>query len=107
MPDWRIYYDDGSTFDSSQGLPHDAPPEGFIAAIGYDETGKRYIMQTYDFYGYDEASSQWWGHNLPGLLDRLRRNVVYAYKEGRTVTKSEFGAIMGRANSDPDFPQRG
>jgi len=25
---WRIYYDNGSTFDSTQGEPHEAPAEG-------------------------------------------------------------------------------
>lgn len=105
MPDWRIYYADGSTFDSGQGEPHDAPPEGFVCAVGYDETGTRYIMHGWDFYQWDKASSQWWGMDRMGLHDRLRRNLVYAYKEGRTVTKADFQKTMSRADADPDFPR--
>lgn len=104
---WRIYYADGSTFDNSMGDPHEAPPFGFIAAIGYDENGDRYIMQKWDHYGYDIASNQWWGQDIHGLIDRLSRNLVYAYKQGRTVTKNEFGAIMNTAHKDTDFPQKG
>lgn len=89
------------------GEPHEAPPFGFIAAIGYDEVGDRYIMQSWDHYGYDIASKQWWGQDIHGLIDRLARNLVYAYKQGRTVTKAEFGVIMTRAHKDTDFPQKG
>ena len=103
MPDWRIYYDDGSTFDSDQGEPHDAPSEGFVCAVGYDERGQRYIMHGWDFYQW--SSDQWWGMDRIGLHDRLRRNLVYAYKEGRTVTRTEFEALMSKANLDPDFPR--
>ena len=103
-PLWRIYYDDGSTFDSDQGEPHEAPSQGFICAVGYDELGDRYIMHGWDHYCFDQASQQFWGMDLMGVFDRLRRNVLFAYKEGRTVTKSEWQAIMSRAHEDPDFP---
>lgn len=104
QPDWRIYYDDGSTFDSTQGEPYEAPSTGFIVSVGYDENGDRYLMHGWDHYCYDKKSRQWWGMDLMGVFDRLRRNVLYAYKEGRTVTKSEWDAIMEQAHRDPDFP---
>ena len=105
MPEWRVYYDDGSTFDSNRGEPHDAPPEGFVCAVGWDERGQRYIMHGWDFYQW--SNDQWWGMDRIGLHDRLRRNLVYAYKEGRTVTRTEFEVLMSKANLDPDFPRGG
>ena len=102
---WRIYYDDGSTFDDAQGSPREAPPLGFVCAIGYDESGDRYIMHGWDHYCYDMESEQWWGMDLCGLFDRLIRNKIYAYKQGRTVTKKLFQETMQRAHLDPDFPQ--
>ena len=102
--DWRIYYADGSTFDSAMGEPHEAPSEGFLCAIGYDETGKRYIMHGWAIYQWDRDIRQWWGMDLLGLFDRLRRNLVYAYKEGRTVGRRDWEKTMIRANNDPDFP---
>jgi hypothetical protein len=101
---WRIYYDDGSTFDSDQGSPEDAPPYGFICAIGRDETDKRYIMHGWDYYQWDKEANQWWGMDRDGLIDRLCRNLVYAFKLGRTVSKTDFYDTMSRAHKDPDFP---
>lgn len=100
--EWRVYYDDGSTFSSEDGGPHEAPALGFICAVGYDEAGRRYIMHGWDHYCWDLASRQWWGMDLAGLFDRLIRNKVHAYKMGRTVTKDDFTAIMRRANEDFD-----
>ncbi len=102
--DWRIYYDDGAVFDSGNGKPETAPPFGFICAVGYDESGDRYIMHGWDHYSWDVESAQWWGMDNHGLIDRLARNLVHAYKQGRTVTKSRFNFIMGKAHNDPDFP---
>lgn len=103
---WRIYYEDGSTFDSLMGGPEDAPPFGFICAVGYDESGDRYIMHGWDHYNWDQDAAQWWGMDIFGLIDRLARNKVFAYKQGRTVTKAAFQATMQRAHMDPEFPQR-
>lgn len=102
---WKIYYEDGSTFDSGQGAPEDAPALGFICAVGYDESNDRYIMHGWDHYCWDHDAEQWWGMDLCGLFDRLIRNRVYAYKQGRTVTKADFQRIMQQAHTDPDFPQ--
>jgi cysteine synthase A len=79
--------------------------DGFICAVGYDESGMRYIMHGWDFYQWDREAAQWWGMNVHGLHDRLRRNLVYAYKEGRTITRKRFEEIMQTANLDPEFPQ--
>ena len=104
LSDWRIYYDDGSTFSRLDGMPHEAPSVGFICSIGYDELGDRYIMHGWDHYCYDTASKQWWGMDHMGVFDRLRRNALYAYKEGRTVTKTEWQKILNLAHNDEDFP---
>ncbi|HSH00477.1 MAG TPA: hypothetical protein VLB27_10525 [candidate division Zixibacteria bacterium] len=105
MPAWRIYYDDGSTFSDEDGGPEAAPSEGFVCAVGYDERGQRYIMHGWDFYQWDDEGKQWWGMDRYGLHDRLRRNLVFAYKEGRTVTRTQFEALIARAHADADFPQ--
>lgn len=106
MPDWRIYYDDGSAFDSTQGEPHEAPSHGFILALGYDQAGTRHIMQGWDHYRFDRETNQWWGMDLFGVFDRLRfGKEIYAYKEGRTVSKLLWQELLTKANNDPDFPK--
>jgi len=101
---WRIYYDDGSTFDNAMGAPHEAPPEGVLCVVAYDRHGRRYIASRQPFYCYDEESGEWWPIDMAGLLDRLRRNRIYAFKEGRSVDNALFQAAMHRADIDPDFP---
>ena len=101
---WRIYYDDGSTFDSTMGEPHEAPAHGFVVAVGY-HGGKRYMMQGWDHYRWDRETGQWWGMDLFGVFDRLRFNKeIYAYKEGRTIDKLRWQDMLNRAHHDPDFP---
>lgn len=78
---------------------------GLICIVGYDERGDRYIQHGWDHYCYDVDSQQWWGMDLCGLFDRLMRNKIHAYKQGRTVTKTLFNQIMQSANTDPDFPK--
>ena len=104
-PKWRIFYSDGSSFDSNDGEPHQAPSLGFICAVGYDEAGDRYIMHGWDHYCYDQETDQWWGCDTFGLFDRLCQNKIYAYKMGRTITKTEYRALMHRADQDKQFPK--
>lgn len=106
-PAWRIFYDDGTTFSDLDGQPHEAPPRGFICAVGYDERGRRYIMHGWDHYYFDREANQWWGCEIHGLIDRLCMNRVYAYKLGRTVMVSEWQRLMAAADADPDFPVEG
>lgn len=103
---WKIFYSDGATFSSTEGSPEEAPSMGVICAVGYDESGDRYIMHGWDHYCWDVDSSQWWGMDMVGLFDRLTQNKVCAYKMGRTVIKKEFQALMQEAHTDPEFPQR-
>lgn len=103
---WKIFYSDGSTFSSVEGSPEEAPSMGFICALGYDESGNRYIMHGWDHYCWDIDSQQWWGMDIVGLFDRLTQNKVFAYKMGRTITKKDFQSLMQAAHIDPDFPQR-
>ena len=75
--------------------------------MGYDFNGARYIQHSRDFYCWHPGELRWWGVDLFGLLDLLRRNALHAYKEGRTVTRAEFQRLMHSAHVDPDFPRHG
>jgi hypothetical protein len=117
---WRIYYSDGSTFDHTQGEPHEAPAEGVLCIVALDRHGRRYIASGHaadgrderlpgryaQFFRYDRDSGEWWPMDMPGLFDALRRNVVYAFKEGRSVDNEIFQAVLTRAHNDPDFSMR-
>lgn len=104
MSTWRIYYDDGSTFSHTDGHPEQAPTDGFAVAVGVDAAGARYQMMGWDFYRFDTKTGQWWGHNIHGILSRLRSNLeVRALKEGRTMDTEAYQRLCNTARHDPDF----
>ena len=104
---WRIYYDDESTFDWLMGEPHEAPPEGVLCVVAYDRNHRRYIASGQPFFCFDQATGEWWPIDFAGLLDRLRRNLIYAFKEGRSVDNERFQQVLWQAHTDPEFPQDG
>lgn len=107
MIHWRIYYSDGSTFDSNQGRCEDAPPFGIICIIYPNDLVGRIIMHGWDWYYWVPEDGQWWGSDIYGVLDRLLHNLpLRALKQGRNVSSKRYGQIMTSADKDPDFPPR-
>lgn len=105
---WRIYYGDGSTFDSTMGGPQDAPVAGFICAVGYSRHGTRFIAHGYDFYRWEPGDQVWLGIDWWGIVDRLRFGGEFiGFKEGRMVSADRFQELMNTAHRDPDFPTKG
>lgn len=101
---WRIYYSDGSTFDSLQGEPVSAPPFGIACIVQSEPSLGRVIVSTFDFYYWVDEQQQWWGSDWSGVLDRmLHRLPVYALLQGRSVDHETFRLIMRRADQDPNF----
>lgn len=83
--DWRIYYTDGSTFSSDDGVPEEAPGWGVVVIPQYHDG--------------------WWGHDLAGLLDCLARPGPNIVMHGRTVSKEDWQRFLSLANHDPEFPK--
>ena len=115
---WRIYYADGSTFDSSQGEHEDAPPFGVICIVYPNDLVGRIIMHGWDWYYWvpgdgqhcqprSPRTGQWWGSDIYGVLDRLLHNLpLCALKQGRNASNERYRQIMAAADKDPDFPPR-
>lgn len=104
MPDWRIYYADGSSFSSEDGDPKSAPFDGFICVVGYTPAGDRYICHGKNHYFFDEETDMWFGYDWHGVLDYVRHR--HGFKEGRMVDGDKFRQIMNAAHRDPEFPPR-
>jgi len=106
MLQWRIYYDDGLTFDNTHGTPEQAPSFGVVFIPQPDDQVGRMIMQGWDWYYFNE-NGQWWGCDIYGLLDRLLHNLpTRALKQGRTMDNVAYQELMRRVRSDPDFPTK-
>jgi len=121
--EWRIYYADGTTFDSQAGSPRDAPAWGVQVIVQACIESGRYLLNTFDYYVH--RGGKWYGVDGIGALDYLHEmgylelptdmsaNDILlraAYdglvKVGRTLRERDFIVIFKRANEDPDFPPR-
>ena len=102
---WRIYYDDGSTFDSLDGGPEDAPSAGVQCIVEPDADAGRVVLNSFDWYYFHPESGCWWGSDLYGLLDKLLNRIeVVGVCSGRNC--SNYNEILHRATNDPDFPRK-
>lgn len=107
---WRIYYDDGSTFDSNDGDPDQAPGYGVICIVQPDPDVGRTVMRRFDWYYWNALQSQWWGSSdLFSVLDHVLHRTGFV--DGRTICQArhavDYADICQRAEADPDFPIRG
>ena len=93
---WRIYYDDGVTFGSSQGAPSDAPGYGVQCIAQPNET-----LVDGHWYLYRSDLGQWIPiHTLDGLLDQF---VTYcrqldAVLCGRQTSRAKWHEAATRMN---------
>jgi hypothetical protein len=106
MIDWRVYYSDGSTFDSSQGTPDDAPAFGVQEILQLADDGRiRDVVTGADFYLYCE-DGKWTGSDLVGLIERLANRIPFSGTLiGRWEPVDVYQAILRTAEEDTDFPQ--
>lgn len=90
---WKIWYADGSTFDSSQGAPADAPTEG-VQAIGECRDGRKLVHTGADFYRWN---GRWQGTTSPiaNLYDGTQNEIPA--KKGSLIGTDLFKSIRGEA----------
>lgn len=100
---WRVYYDDGSTYGPGETVEH-APGEGVIAIAQSDADVGREILHRKDFYYWERG--RWFGCDLYGLYDYLRRVGWRKVIAGRNTEYRNYSAIFDRACSDPALPPK-
>lgn len=112
MIQWRVYYEDDSTFSNEDGSPENAPVLGVVCIVLKDPTVGRMILCRYDWYIFKSADTrepeEWSGHDIHGVLDQLMYNPgrIIACKQGRCVSDALYKTIYQRAVDDPDFPPK-
>ena len=118
---WRIYYDDGSTFDDEQGAWSNAPSRGVMCVTAPSAKLGRRTPQGRNFYVM-ALDGEPYGMDWPGLWDHLIRidsseahkplrdvdldALCSDVKFGRMVVPEVFEPILLYAQNDPDFPDR-
>lgn len=109
MIDWRIYYADGSTFDSARGGPEDAPARGVLIIVQRDRVHnvQRLMEGALYYYRDDGQDARWYAATEYGAL---RQFILYPRQcrrllDGETVSNPVWADIYRRATTDPDFPK--
>lgn len=98
---WRIYYSDGSTFDSAQGAPEAARPTGVICIKQSNKMHGWIVTRMKDYYLWHDG--QWWGADTPGFWQFLFKPGAKVVLFGESVPDEVFQAVMSRATQDVDF----
>lgn len=103
---YRIYYTDGSTWDSSMGEPWDAPRYGIqIIIMRHPDPQERpYLVWQGDYYIW--IKDQWLPVDRFGF-DMYYFNRLFSHRKaalaGEYTDNNNFEDIRKRAMSDPDF----
>jgi hypothetical protein len=108
---WRVYYDDGSTFDSSQGSPWTIPEHRGVQVVCYhtedqDHSTGNVPQFGKDYYWYESETEEWFGGDIFGLFDYLARPGLKSVLFGRTIATARHMAIRLRACDDKDLMRK-
>ena len=101
---WRVYYDDGTTWDPHDLGPSQAPRLGVIAIVQYTEHEGRSVYSGEDYYWWDEDGT-WRGGDLFGMFDYLIRPGFKVVLFGRLIHNGLYKDICDRAHADPGIPE--
>ena len=128
---WRIYYGDGSTVEGDTRAEWVAAPARNVQVVVASDTFPpgdvrnvgRVLAHAHDFYLWAPRMPLPWGVDGIGLLDHLleanritaditlsqlsiAQLTAWGVKMARTISDSEFDAILQRAMNDPGFPPK-
>jgi len=106
--DWRIYYEDGSTFNSAMGGPDEVPPDGVLAIvqISGEHRNKRDILKGWDCYFWHAERKLWIGADHYTIIWRLKkRRPVVGLCDGIGVPTEDYQHLLAQVIvRDIDFP---
>ena len=106
MVTWRVYYTDGSTFDSTDGEPRDAPGLGAQVIIQRDSDSRigSYLAFGGTYYFWKEG--RWFACDREGFWQYFFHN-KYDHEKvalmGESVGNEIWNKILRRAKEDKDF----
>lgn len=104
---WKIWYEDGTTFTSAQGDPKDSPTHGVIAVAQADNWLGHEVI-TGEWYIYRDDVQKWMFCDSFGVKDQMIHygHVISAVRPGRYVTNFQYHEILKMTMDDPELPRR-
>lgn len=104
MAAWRIYYSDGSTFDSDDGSAEDAPSTGVICVKQKNPLSTWTLVSMRDYYLWHDG--QWWEADTPGFWQYMFKSGAKVALFGESVPDEVFNDVINRARDDADFGEK-
>ena len=102
--EWKVFYDDGSTFGNADGPPELAPTRGVQGIIQVDvEHGSR-IEKSNDYYVWWE--NEWRGLDIFGLWDYLTQPGYSLVIFGRLISHIEYRKLLQTIIDDYQIPNK-
>lgn len=95
---WCIYYSDGSTFSSDDGVWEDAPGWDVQVVLFSDPVTQWAMRHGGDFFRLADDGTVV-SMDLIGMIDYVV-NVLGMVKAGRMLTRAEFDKVYQRAKAD-------
>lgn len=105
MARWKIWYSDGTTFDSDQGSPVDAPAKGVALVQTEDGRCGRRNLKMQDWYRWCPRSDRWFDGDAYTLLREHQRHGTVTALPGEYMRDDDFEKILIAAHED-DFVSR-
>jgi len=99
--EWRIYYEDCSVFDNTQGTWEDAPLDGVQVVAVADKVYGRVLIHGTDFFMRPPHVSRIFG--AKDIMPQIRK--LRWIKFGLLIPKEQFSKVLVQAADDPDFPK--
>lgn len=117
--DWKLYFDDDTTWTNEDGAWEDAPKLGVVVLVIRDPSGQwgRWVHSGYqpptdypkgnDYYVKHPAENEPYATDKEGLGLFLKRQgaAEACVKYGAMVPYKKWTAIQDKAVHDPDFPR--
>lgn len=104
-PEWRIFYADGSTFDSDDGHPIDAPAFGVLVVLQRDKYVGRRVLRMVDYYCWSPSVGKWLDlFDSASVIVRALRDPGLVIKAGEYIEEKAYEKVLIAATNDPDFP---
>ena len=94
MPEWRIYYDNGSTFGSDDGPWAEAPLDGVACIVRVDGEGTEFICGGDHYLRFDDDGT------IAAIDIEPFLRSLGVVKFGRMTSNKRHEAIMRRARED-------
>ena len=104
--DWRIYYDDGSTYSDATGPWKKAPTDGVACvAVAVGSHGRRILTGGHGKNDAGEVYLKFPGEQPTSTNDfgpSMRRTGIFKF--GRILPEGDLEKYMNRAATDPGLP---